>query len=146
MAPLLTDERDDLIESMVVQCLEDMQEHVVGVLSKAGLAHVSSRTVWSLLVQGSRPVWHTSASSCITVGTVAAACVKIARSCCSASALGLVAKKRTTASRTQSASEAIVGRETVSDKGERSGARSSAEPNCFGGLKHGPTSHSDKHH
>ena len=52
--------------------------------------------------------WRTSASSCITVGTVAAACVTIACSCCSASALGLDAKKRTTASRTHSASEAIV--------------------------------------
>ena len=69
-------------------------------------------------------VWRTSASSCITVGTVAAACVMIACSCCSASALGLDAKKRTTASRTHSASShharsmvAIVGRETVADKG-----------------------------
>ena len=70
-------------------------------------------------------VWRTSASSCITVGTVAAACVMIACSCCSASALGLDAKKRTTASRTHSASEAIVGRETVADR-KRSGASTRA--------------------
>ena len=38
VAPLLTDERHDLVESMVVERLEDVQEHVVGMLSKAGLA------------------------------------------------------------------------------------------------------------
>ena len=59
VAPLLTDERHDLVESMVVERLEDVQEHVVGVLSKTRLARVSSRTVWGLLVQGWGPVWHT---------------------------------------------------------------------------------------
>ena len=73
-------------------------------------------------------VWRTSASSCITVGTVAAACVMIACSCCSASALGLDAKKRTTESRTHSASDAIVGRETVADKGSAPGASVRDEP------------------
>ena len=83
--------------------------------------------------------WRTSASSCITVGTVAAACVTIACSCCSASALGLDAKKRTTASRTHSASDAIVGRETVADKGSapgasaRDGVRVSLRKKCLGG-------------
>ena len=40
VVPLLTDERHDLVKSMVVERLEDMQEHVAGVLSKAGLSHV----------------------------------------------------------------------------------------------------------
>ena len=84
-------------------------------------------------------VWRTSASSCITVGTVAAACVTIACSCCSASALGLDAKKRTTASRTHSASEAIVGRETVADR-KRCGASTSVT-RCvrFSGLTRTPS-------
>ena len=42
VAPLLADERHDLVESMVVERLEDVQEHVVGMLSKAGLARVAA--------------------------------------------------------------------------------------------------------